>query len=120
MLKVTGRLGKSMSKETRHKNQDIRARFLKSNPSAYFQYAVQAIIEEEALYNESIDYVLGKINVSQDSFFNIQSVYMNDPKFCEALTKIDMETLPIEEEDESMEESKSPRLSKKVFLFTIY
>ena len=81
MLKVTGRLGKSRSRDIRHKNQDMRARCLKANPELYFSHAVRAIIEEEALYNESIDYVLHRIQVSQDQFFNIQSIYMNDPKF---------------------------------------
>mmetsp|Transcript_21084 Transcript_21084/g.18698 ORF Transcript_21084/g.18698 Transcript_21084/m.18698 type:complete len:82 (-) Transcript_21084:431-676(-) len=81
MLKVTGRLGKSRSKNIRHKNQDLRANFIKSNPDLYFSSSVKAIIEEEHLYNESIDYVLNKINISQEEFFNIQSIYMNDSKF---------------------------------------
>ena len=127
MLKVTGRLGKSRSRDIRHKNQDMRARCLKANPELYFSHAVRAIIEEEALYNESIDYVLHRIQVSQDQFFNIQSIYMNDPKFWEALTKIDMETLPIKEDLEEMQPgeeakgasspSESPKspLSRKVW-----
>jgi len=116
MLKVTGRLGKSRSKQIRHKNQDARARLIKANPDLYFSCAVRAIIEEETLYNESIDYVLQKIGVSQELFFNIQSIYMNDAKFCEALTKIDMETLPIEEDGE--EEVKIESLPKKVNVTT--
>ena len=115
MLRVTGRLGKSRSKKTRHRNQDVRAKLVKSNPDLYFSLAVNAIIEEESLYNGSIDYILLKIGISQDTFFNIQSVYMNDSQFCEALTKIDMETLPIEEEGD--EERKVEPLNKKVFKF---
>ena len=115
MLRVTGRLGKSRSKKTRHRNQDVRAKLVKSNPDLYFSLAVNAIIEEESLYNGSIDYILLKIGITQDTFFNIQSVYMNDSQFCEALTKIDMETLPIEEEGD--EERKVEPLNKKVFKF---
>lgn len=78
----------------------------------YYSLAVKAVIQEEALYNDWMDYVLIRVNVSQEDFFNLQSVYMNDPKFCEALTKLDMETLPIEEEVQ--EEEKSELISKKV------
>ena len=49
---VIGRLGKSKSQATRFKNQDLRAKFIKSNPDMYFNYSVKAIIVEEALYNE--------------------------------------------------------------------
>lgn len=91
----------------------MRANLVKSNPDAYFQYAVKSIIEEEGLYNESIDYILQRVGVSQDDFFNIQSIYMNDSQFCEALTKIDMETLPI---NESGEEKQLEAIPKKVFL----
>lgn len=95
LLKVIGRVGKSKTQDIRIKHQDVRSRFLKSNPDLYFSEAVKGIIAEEALYNDCMDYVLQKLNISQDNFFNLQSVYMGDPKFWEALTKLDMETLPI-------------------------
>ncbi|CAI2365748.1 unnamed protein product [Moneuplotes crassus] len=120
MLKVTGRLGKSRSKLIRHKNQDTRANLVKSNPDAYFQYAVKSIIEEEGLYNESIDYVLQRVGVSQDDFFNIQSIYMNDSQFCEALTKIDMETLPLNEGGEEKQLEQIPKKACKNMLKQLY
>ena len=52
-----------------------------------------------------------RLNIGQDNFFDLQSIYMSDPKFCEALTKLDMETLPIEENP--MEEAKSEKLKKR-------
>ena len=55
--------------------------------------------------------VLMRLNISQDNFFDLQSNYMSDPRFCEALTKLDMETLPIVENKE--EESKCSNLKKK-------
>ncbi|CAI2369253.1 unnamed protein product [Moneuplotes crassus] len=121
MLKVTGRLGKSRSKIARHKNQDLRAGLIKSSPDLYFSYAVKAIIEEENLYNESIDYVLQRIGITPEEFFNVQSVYMNNAQFCEALTKIDMETLPIEEEGEEIKEvEKIPKKACKNMLKQLY
>lgn len=53
-----------------------------------------------------------RLSISQDNFFDLQSVYMSDPKFCEALTKLDMETLPIEEkftEEAKIEQSNNKR-----------
>lgn len=99
---MIGRLGKSRTQETRFKNQDMRAKYLKANPEVYFNSAVKAIIVEEALYNECMDYVLFRLNISQEMFFDLQSIYMSDASFCESLTKLDMETLPIEEEKQEM------------------
>ena len=95
LLKVIGRVGKTKTKEIRIKHQDSRAKYLKSNSDLYFNEAIKGIMAEEALYNDCMDYVLFSLNISQDNFFNLQSVYMGDSKFCEALTKLDMETLPI-------------------------
>lgn len=112
LLKIIGRLGKAKTQSSRFQQQDKRSPYLKSHPDTYFAYAIQSIISEEGLYNDWMDYILTKVNVQQENFFNLQSVYMNDPKFWEALTKLDMETLPIGEC--ATEENKTQLMSKEV------